>query len=437
MRKTPLFPTLLASALVMFALPACSATFTGTVTNKTSSRPSAGDTVALVDVQAGMSDVATAKTNTAGQYSLDGPGMGPYLIRVTHQGATYFIAAPQSGSGGDVTVYDTAASVPGVGIDANMFLFEAGGSTLRVHERFLIHNTSLPPRAQYSDNTFEIALPPDAELDGASATRPGGLGTNTRLVPLSQKGHYTFNVPIQPDQGEKETLFEVDYHLPYSGHATFEPILLMPADHLVVYIVSGMQFSKPEGASFQSTQEDPRVQTYVTRNAKPGQPIRFTISGEGQMQSSSPAGSMGMSSGSDAASSAAAGGAPGGGIGAPINTPDPLSRYKWWILAALALILAGAAAFFLRRQASGALLPAEDADSNAPASSPMPPHRSAALHAGAPSRPASAGLLLNSIKEELFALESDKLTGKISAAEYAETKAGLEALLKRELQKNQ
>ena len=432
MRKTRFFPALLTLAFATLAMPASAATFTGTVTNKTTSRPSSGDTVALVDVQAGMSDVATASTNSSGQYSLDGPGVGPYLIRVTHQGATYFIAAPQGGASGDVTVYDTAASVPGVGIDANMFLFEAGGSTLRVHERFLIHNTSLPPRAQFGGKTFEIALPPNAELDGASATRPGGLGTNTRLVPLSQPGHYTFNVPIQPDQGEKETLFEVDYHLPYSGRATFAPQLLMPADHLVVYVVSGMQFSNPEGASFQSTQEDPRVQTYVTRNVKPGQSIRFTISGEGQMPNTAPPGAMGQPSASDASSSAA----PGGGIGAPINTPDPLSRYKWWILSALALILAAAAAFFLRKRSADASLAADSIDTAAaPIHAPSQPV--AVFPPASAARPAAANPLLNTIKDELFAIESDKLTGKLSASEYAEIRTGLETLLKRELQKRQ
>jgi hypothetical protein len=302
-----------------------------------------------------------------------------------------------------------------------------------VHERFLIHNTSLPPRAQFSDKTFEIALPPNAELDGASATRPGGLGTNTRLVPLSQPGHYAFNVPIQPDQAEKETLFEVDYHLPYSGRVTFAPPLLMPADHLVVYVVSGMQFSNPEGASFQSTQEDPRVQTYVARNAKPGQSIRFTISGEGQMPNTSPSGAMGQPSASDASSSAA----PGGGIGAPINTPDPLSHYKWWILSALALILAAAAAFFLRRRSSDASLAAADSIDTPTAPIHAPSQRVAVLPSAPPARTAAASPLLNTIKDELFAIETDKLTGKISAAEYAEIKAGLETLLKRELQKRQ
>jgi hypothetical protein len=36
------------------------------------------------------------------------------LVRVTHQGAGYFIAAPQGGAPGDIPVYDVAAKVQGV-----------------------------------------------------------------------------------------------------------------------------------------------------------------------------------------------------------------------------------------------------------------------------------------------------------------------------------
>jgi hypothetical protein len=243
------------SAVAVFLVLASAtygATVTGTVTNKTFNKPSAGDTVALIDVGAGMSEAASATTNASGQYSIEAPGMGPYLIRVNHQGGTYFIAAPQGGGSGDVTVYDVAAKLDGVSIDANMFLVEAAGNMLRIHERYLVRNTSLPPRAQFSDNTFEIAIPQGAEIDSASATRPGGLATITRLVPLGRKGHYTFNIPIQPNQGEKETLFEVQYHLPYSGKYTLTPQPQIAADNVVVYLPQGIDFKGSKGATRRS-----------------------------------------------------------------------------------------------------------------------------------------------------------------------------------------
>ncbi len=436
------------------------ATVTGTVTNKTTGKPSAGDSVVLVDVQAGMADAATATTDSHGQYSLQTPGPGgAYLIRVSHQGATYFIAAPQGGSPGDLTVYDVAAKVDGVAIDADMLLFEAAGGMLRVQERYLVRNTSLPPKAQFSDKTFEIVLPPDAELDGASATRPGGLATVTRLLPLESKGHYSFNVPIQPDQGQKETLFEVQYHISYKNKYTFTPKLTLPADNLVVYVPKSMTFAAAPGSEFQSAQDDPRVLTNIAKNVHPGQAIGFTVSGEGQMprdtqqkSGMSPQAAMGMSDGSS--DSSAVPNKPGGGIGNPIGTPDPLTKYKWWILGGLTILLAAAAIYLLRNRGD------EAGDVSFHVSAPdlegrplrnVPPTIVPTAPFVAPPRvpdlapqPAAHKLavtsngnavLLNSLKDELFALETEKLSGTLSLEEYAVAKAGLEAVLKRTLNK--
>jgi len=432
----------LSLALVFAGTWAHAAAITGTVTNKTANKPSSGDTVVLVDVQAGMSEAATATTNSAGHYSLNAPGMGPYLIRVNHQGGTYFIAAPQGGGSGDVNVYDVAAKVDGVSIDADMLLIEAAAGTLRIHERYLIRNTSLPPKAQYSSNTFEIVIPADAEMDSASATRPGGLATNTRLIPLAQKGHYSFNVPIQPDQGEKETLFELQYHVSYNGKYTLTPRPQMPADNLVVYAAKGIEFSGAQGASFQSSQEDPRVQTYVAKGIHPGQAISFTVSGEGQMPAEAQGAGAGMGGAQVTVGGLGTGdntGKPGGGIGAPIDSPDPLTKYKWWILGALTLLLIAGAGFFLRKRSEGLPGTAQRAEEVALEPRTVPAFTRSSSPAAAPAAPPAAApansnaILLNALKEELFAIESEKLSGTLSQAEYADIKTGLEAVLKRAL----
>ncbi|HZP05305.1 MAG TPA: hypothetical protein VFB43_10420 [Terracidiphilus sp.] len=426
-----------ALSLVIGAASLQAATITGTVTNRTANKPSRGDAVVLIDVSAGMAEAATATTNAEGQYSLDAPSMGPYLIRVNHQGGTYFIAAPQGGASGDITVYDVAAKVDGVSIDADMFLVEAAGGMLRVHERYLVRNTSLPPRAQFSANTFEVALPAGAEIDSASATRPGGLPTVTRLVSLSQQGHYTFNIPIQPDQGEKETLFEVQYHLTYNGKYTFAPQLQMPADNLVVYLPHGIDFSAPQGASFQPVQEDPKVQTFVAKNIHPGQSVGFTVAGEGQMpvqsQGAASMAGMGMGSGDNS------GARPGGGIGEPIGTPDPLTRYKWWILSFLTLLLITASAFLLRKREGLAVPQLPDAAFAVSEKAAPVFERSAASPRDAASTTASStstdAALLSLLKEEIFAIESEKLCGSLTDDEYTRIKTGLDAVLKRVLQR--
>jgi hypothetical protein len=240
----------------------------------------------------------------------------------------------------------------------------------------------------------------------------------------------------------------------------------MPADNFVVYVPKSMNFSNPSGAEFQAVQDDPRVTTNITKNVHPGQALAFTVSGEGQMPrdtqqrpGTSPQAAMGM--GSAASDTSAPASAPGGGIGNPIGTPDPLTRYKWWILGGLTLLLVLAAIYLLRNRgasSAGSLVPVPSSADFESRSIPSPPRSIAPVseytpppippRAPAPAAPypayapatspgATAGktALLGILKEELFAIESEKLSGTLSVEEYAEIKTGLEALLRRALRK--
>ncbi|MGA3264063.1 MAG: carboxypeptidase-like regulatory domain-containing protein [Terracidiphilus sp.] len=364
MKSTQIVLRAFALSLLAMGALAQAATVTGTVTNKTTGKPAVGDTVELVDVQAGMKAAAQATTDGSGHYSLSEPGAGPYLVRATHQGAGYFIAAPQGGGPGNITVYDAAAKVEGISIEDDILQLESENGELDVTEQYVVHNTSSPAVTQFSANTFEFALPSGAVLDGAEATRPSGLPTNAMPRPLGQKGHYTFNVPIQPDEGENQTLFAVRYHLPYSGKYTFTPKVLMPVNNFVVQLPKSMTFTAGAGSVFRSVPQNAAVQTLLLKNALPGKPLEFTISGNGSL----PREEQGQQSGSGMGSqesggldTGAPGSQPGGGIGNPINTPDPLSKQsflglslKWWFLIALAYLFAGGTLFLLRKPATTA-----------------------------------------------------------------------------------
>lgn len=388
------------------------AQITGTVIDKTTGKPAAGDRVALVDVRASMKEVAQATTDLRGRYSLARPGNSSYLVRATHQGATYFIAAPEANTPGNITVYDVAAKVRGVVIDEDVLaLVETSQGQLRVIERYSVHNASAPPTTQWSSRSFSIVLPPEAVIASAEAQRPSGLPTTLKLDPDGPQGHYSFNFPIQPDKDDKGTLFQIEYALPYSsGNFTFHPQPSIPAKAVWVMLPKSMNFALGTGSVFQSAPQDPGFQTFVAQNAVPGQALEFTVSGLGSLPrgDDSAQGSQQSDSSQGATSSGAQ---PGGG------PSDPLGKYKGWILGALGLLLAGSAAFLLRRPA--ALGAAFQANAATPQASPA--IRNAEL--------------LNTLKDELFALESERIAGTISPAEYAQQKAALEIVLERALKK--
>jgi hypothetical protein len=95
----------------------------------------------------------------------------------------------------------------------------------------------------------------------------------------------------------------------------------------------------------------------------------------------------------------------------PEGTNDPWAKYKWWILGGLGLAMAMGAGIMLK---------------NGPAQAVAPVLAGSGIAAGSNS-------LLAAMKEELFALETDKLQGKLTESEYVEQKAALEVVLRRAL----
>jgi hypothetical protein len=431
MKSTRILFSTFALSLLLSGAFAQATTITGTVTNKTTGKPAAGDPVVLVDVQAGMGEVAHATTDANGRYSLNEPGNSPYLVRVTHQGAGYFIAAPEGGAPANITVYDVAPKVQGVFIEADVLELETENGQLKVTERFFVHNTSSPPTTQWSAKSFQVVLPADAVVDGVGGQRPNGLPTSIKMDEDGPKGHYAFNFPIQPDDGEKDTLFQLAYHLPYSSESyTFHSQVTLPADNLAVLLPKSMTFTPGAGTGFKSVPEDPSVQTFVMKNAAAGKVVDFTVAGSGAIpreQQGQPGAQQAGAAGQGADASATGnGGTPGGGIGTPINTPDPLSKYKWWILGGLGLLLVAAAAFLLRKPVQVTVAGAVPVVDKGAVAAAFPAFASPA---------AKNSQLLSVLKEELFALESEKINGSIGADDYAKVKDALETVLKRALKR--
>jgi hypothetical protein len=426
--------TLTAALGILLTAAAYAAPITGTVTNKTTNKASAGDDVVLIAFAQGMQEAARTKTDGQGHFTLDIPDNGMHLVRVDHQKAAYFEPVPPGTKTVNVTVYDVAPKVDGISTEADVIRLETTPQGLHVVQNYFVKNDSSPPRTQFSNRAYEIYLPPDAKIEASAAMGPAGMPVSSSPMKLDDPGHYAFIFPVRPG----ETRFQLSYMLPYSGSYKFTPRISMPTQNVAIMLPKSMQFSG--GAMFQQADVDASAQTFLARNVQPSQELAFAVSGTGSMpRDSEQAGAnaqagqqapAGMPGAGDQAASAAPDNRPGIGLGAPIDTPDPLQKYKWWILSGLALVLVVAAAFFLRAKPT----PAAAGPGPAPAPLPNPPASPLVPTAQAAFGPnGHSKALLAALKDELFALETERLEGKLSDADYAETKSALEVVLRRAL----
>ena len=407
----------------LLVVSASAQTLTGTVTNGTTKKPAAGDDVVLLSLGQGMEESGRTQTDAKGNFSLKlDNATSPHLVRVIHQSVTYHRMAPPGTTSVEVQVYDVATKVEGISVTADVMRFQAQGSELQGIRLFAVNNASDPPRTQMSDQSFEFYLPDGAQVDQSMAMTAGGQPINSAPVPQKQKSLYAFLFPLRPG----ETQFQVSYHLPYSGEASIDPKTLYGAQHFVVVLPKAMQFAPGPGATFQSMQ-DPRqadAVVQVASNTTAGQPLAFKISGTGTLAEAQDDAQGGGSPVGGAQTSGAAAGRdsrPGGGLGPPIDAPDPLEKYRWYILGGFAIVLAAGAIYIAARSKTATVPEFAPVDVEvvdlSPAARPKPADRTA--------------LLLEALKEEIFQLEVEHKQGRISQQEYEKAKAALDQTLER------
>jgi hypothetical protein len=420
-------PTKLLRRLAVFvlALPLAAlaaAPITGSVTNKTINKPSAGDTVVLIRLAQGMQESTRTTTDAHGHYTLEVPDDGLHLVRVTHDKANYFQPAPAGTQTVDIDVYNAAPQVKGVSTEAVVMRVQtdASGASLRVVENFFVKNDSTPPMTQFSNEPFDFHLPEGAIIEGSAAQAPNGMPVQASPIPLPEKGLYTFLFPIRPG----ETRFQVSYHIPYTGKLDIDPRVTDATDTVAIMMPKSMSFTPVSGAPYSPVNDEVNAQTFVARNVAVGQPIGFTLAGKGELPRDTPTqgdtADTGQATG-DGTIAATDNKAPGKGLDNPLDPEgnrEPLAKYKYWILSGLAILLVAAAGILLRKPAA---LPAA-------AITPLTP-----LPVAAPTPASHQDQLLQVLKEELFALETDRLQERIAEPEYLQQKAALELILRRAL----
>ena len=452
----------------LYAAAASAQTLTGTVTNGTTNKPSAGDDVLLIKLASGMEEVGHTKTDAQGKFSFKvEDASSPHLIRAIHQDVTYHRMAPPGTTTADVQVFDVAKKVEGVTVTADVMRIQAEDNQLETVRLFAVNNASNPPKTQMSEQNFEFNLPEGAKIVQSMAKTANGEPINSEALPQKERNRYAFAFPLRPG----ETQFQIAYQLPYSGSADITPKTMYPIEHFVVMVPKSMQFAAAAGAQYQSM-DDPQqsdATVEVAQRVEASTPLGFKISGKGTIAmngtdeggASSTASASGGTMGAGTVSGRGAG--PGGGLGPPIDAPDPLQKYRWYLLGGFAIVLAGGAWYVASQrnlaapghsmaELESALAPASATAGNASARSrASAPEAVPSASAGPVAMPVFASpstgqangggatigrpMILAALKEEMFELELEHKQGRISQAEYDKAKAALDATLERALKR--
>ena len=392
---------------------AFAAQLTGTATNGTTKKPSAGDEVVLLSLVSGMDEVAHTKTDAQGRFSVNAPDDGAqHLVRVVHQGVSYYRAAPQGTNSVEITVYDSAREVQNILQESRILRLQAQNGQLEVSEAYTVRNESQPPRTMNGGQTFTVMIPDGAKLQDGMVAGPGGMPTTSLPSATGKKNQYAFSYAVKPGRSQ----FQVVYRLPYSGSHEFSITPETPVAELGVLLPKSMKFSSSEG-KFAADSDEGGLAVFFARSVAAAQAIKFSVQGEGSAPREAQNASTGPSSG------------PGGGLGAPIDAPDPLGSSRGFIIGGFLVVLAGGAFWIVRKSLSqrAHLVSANGVAVAGNPAAPMPVTHSPAASRQAP----DSHDILAVLKEELFQLESDRLHEKISQREYETSKAGLDALLRR------
>ena len=102
-----------------------------------------------------------------------------------------------------------------------------------------------------------------------------------------------------------------------------------------------MSFVPKDAKLFQAMTNEPGSNVQVSLRAQAGQDLSYAISGTGTIRDEQAQAAPGGDNGGAMGGQATDDSRPGGGLGKPIDAPDGLAKYRWYILGALLTLLVG------------------------------------------------------------------------------------------------
>jgi len=417
----------LLSVVVLLLLASAAAqagTVSGVVHNGTNNNKIApGVDVLLIQLQGGMSVVASTKTDADGRFHFDNPGIGqgPMLIRAVYRGVFFHQPLTPGTSNVDVTVYEPTTNPAAIQVPLRLLVFQPNGDKLMVGEEYSIQNNSNPPAAYFKqDGNFEFTIPQGAEIDQVSTFGPSGMPVRQGTIDKG-KGRYAISYAFQPGQNG----VRISYIVPYTGNqAQIRESSTYDAQRVLLVIPPTMQVSS---AGFNAAGTEQGYNVFSKESLKAGSGFDVTVSG-----TAPPPAEASASSSPDQVN---------GRDSSPETTietaPARIGDEKWILLGGLAAIFAVGVGLLLRK-------PIPEVAS-APAPPPAPKGRKAQRAAQAAQVKAAATVPapppvekikqevnsnLDSLKDTLLRLELRRQAGTITDADYALERGRAEQLLR-------
>src|SRR5580693_2961918 len=363
---------IVALLLLVSAAAAQAGTVTGIVHNGTNNNTAtAGVDVLLIQLQGGMSVVASTKTDADGHYHFDNPGIGqgPMLIRAVYRGVFFHQPLTPGTSTVDVTVYEPTTNPGAIQVPLRLLVFQPNGDKLMVGEEYSIQNNSNPPAAYFKqDGNFEFTIPPGAQLDQVSTFGPMGMPVRQGTIDKG-KGRYSISYAFQPGQNG----VRISYIVPYTGnHAQFRESSTYDAQRVLLVIPPTMQVASP---GFNAAGTEQGFNVFSKESMKTGTGFDVKVSGTAPPPADASASSAppDQVNGRDSNSS-------------PETTvetaPARIGEEKWILLGGLAAIFAVGVGLLLRKSVPEVV--------NAPSPPPAPKGRKAQRAAQAKAAPPPA-----------------------------------------------
>ena len=269
------------SLLALAAALPLAAAIDGTVINKTTGKPQAGVTVALMNLSSGMTPEGSTRTDGEGKFSFAKDISGPLLLQAAADNVTYNqMLQPETPRNGLILEVYSASAKPGQAkVAQHMVLFEPTGAQLIVRETYVYSNPENQTWNDPAGGALRFTLP--KETDGkvqVMATAPRGMPLERPARKTGQAGVYKVEFPIKPG----ETRIDLTYQMPFTSPGKFTTRFLQKRDATMLAVPLGVTI---RGAGLVEKGKEPSSQAAVYQVT--GDTLAVELEGTGEMRGAS------------------------------------------------------------------------------------------------------------------------------------------------------